>query len=60
MNLAELAGLPEEGFAAFLRSVPRVKSPEQVADAVRLRDVETGEYVPHGGFVHHSPDESRH
>ena len=47
MTLAELAGLPEESFAALLRAVPRAKSPERVAHEVTLRDVEQGLYYPH-------------
>lgn len=47
-------------FAAWLRSVPREKPPEEVGRVERERDTVRGPYVPHGGEVHHSSDESRH
>lgn len=47
-------------FAAWLRSMPREKPPEEVEQVERQHDVDRGPYVPHGGEVHHSSDESRH
>lgn len=49
----------EEVFAAFLRS-RREKSADEVERTERQRDAERGPYVPHGGAVHHTRDESRH
>ena len=40
-------------FAAWLRSYPREKSPEQVARDERAHDVEVGDYVNSHMSVHH-------
>lgn len=45
--------------AEALRSAPRGLSQQEVDRLVRERDAERGEYVPHGGSVHHVPGESR-
>lgn len=47
-------------FAAWLRSYPREKSPEQVERDERAHDAKQGLYIPHGGSVHHGAEESRH
>lgn len=45
--------------AEYLRSV-RALSPVEVERVEREHDAERGPYVPHGGEVHHSSEESRH
>lgn len=52
--------MTDSEFAAWLRSMPREKPPEEVEQVERQHDVDRGPYVPHGGEVHHSSDESRH
>lgn len=52
--------MTDEEFAAWLRSVPRSMSQEDVDRAVAARDREQGRYVPHGGAVHHVEGESAH
>jgi hypothetical protein len=47
-------------FADFLRALHRDFAPEQVEQIEQERDAERGPYVPHGGEVHHSSEESRH
>jgi hypothetical protein len=54
-----LSDMSDEEFAAWLRTVPRERSPEQVARAERAHDVECGEYVNRHASVHHY-GESRH
>jgi hypothetical protein len=45
--------------AEWLRSAPRRLSQADVDALVGARDSELGEYVPHGGVVHHVAGESR-
>lgn len=52
--------MTDSEFAAWLRSLPRERSPEEVERAVRFRDDTLGEYFPHGRVVHHSSQEARH
>lgn len=49
-----------EEFETVLRSLPRELSQEEVDQRVAARDRDRGLYVPHGGEVHHSSEESRH
>lgn len=46
--------------AEWLRSAPRALEPTEVSRLVAARDAQLGEYVPHGGTVHHGAEESRH
>lgn len=55
-----VSSMTDEEFAAWLRSVPRSMSQEDVDRAVAARDREQGRYVPHGGAVHHVEGESAH
>jgi hypothetical protein len=45
--------LSDEEFVAWLRSMPRERSPEQVDQVERQHDAERGEYIPHGFITHH-------
>lgn len=52
-------GLSDAVVAEWLRSATRVRSQAEVDRLVTARDAELGEYVPHGGVVHHVAGESR-
>lgn len=51
--------MSDQEFAAWLRSLPRVMSPEEVDQRERLRDITRGEYLNHNLSVHRY-SESRH
>lgn len=46
-------------FAAWLRTVPRELSPEQVDQIGHDHDAERGPYIPHTG-THHTAGEAGH
>lgn len=52
-------GLSDFEVAEWLRSAPRGLSQTDVDALVSARDADVGEYVPHGGVVHHVAGESR-
>lgn len=45
--------MTDEEFAAWLRSLPRELSQEEVSSRIRLRDDTEGEYFNHNLTVHH-------
>jgi hypothetical protein len=47
-------------FAAYLRSLPREQSEEEVALHEHQHDVDRGLYCPAGEIVHHLPGEAAH
>lgn len=51
--------MSDEEFAAWLRTVPRERTPEQVERAERAHDADVGDYVNRHQSVHHY-GESRH
>jgi len=52
--------MTDQEFADWLKSVPRERTWEEVELAIIQRDAEQGQYIPHGGIVHHARQESRH
>lgn len=48
-----LSRMTDTEFAAWMRSLPREKTQEQVDSLIQGRDLEEGEYVNHNLFVHH-------
>lgn len=52
-----LSEMSDQEFAAWLRSYPREKSPEEVERGEHVRDRERGEY---GQQDHHEFGEARH
>lgn len=52
--------MSDEEFYAWLRSIGRTLSQEDVNRVERERDARRGLYVPHGGVAHHVEGESAH